>query len=126
MELNVTKFFKAESGHTNQFMDSIANSGLRNIGKVTWENARHSDYTFVTDENLTEFVNYFAQYGAWDDLDEWSINDINALFIQELSGVIAELEHCDGWEDYQKQSEEGQVSGNLFKTGDEIYFTVSH
>ena len=40
--------------------------------------------------------------------------------------AAAEVELNSELADYEKQSQAGQISGNLFQSGDEIYFTLSH
>jgi len=122
MELDITDFFNTEE--PQQYSASVAEIG-NNAGKVTWDNALECSRNFVTEENKAEFISFFDGFGAWDDLEDWPINELNALVIQYISGDIREFEDCDGWEDYEDQSEAGRVSGRIHKGDDNrIYFYV--
>jgi len=120
MEIDITSFYEKED--TTEFSNSIANSGLKDIGEITWQKSQNTSYEFVTDENKKEFVSYFKEFGAWDDLEEWSIEKLNTLFIQTISGDINEIKAFDSWEEYQESK---QVSHNIFKSDhNKIYFYV--
>jgi len=120
MEINVTKFVKRADAAL--YSNSIAKSGLNNIGQITWNKAKTSKYSFVTEENRQVFIDYFDEYGAWDDLEDWPINELNGLFIQELSSQLNELEMFDTYEEFE---ESDQVQHNIFKTDEnEYYFYV--
>ena len=65
--------------------------------------------------------------GGWNDeeIAAWSDNELNALFIQLVSGDIREMGNST-WEEYAALSEAGQVSGCLFETqdGSIIYYQL--
>jgi hypothetical protein len=129
MELKITEMFNNYSEYRDNphnYQNSIANSGLKNIAQVTWNNAKENNqgYLFVTDENRDEFISYYRGFGAWDDLDEWDNNRLNALTIQEVTAEILEFERCDGWEDYEEEAEKGQVSGRLFPHEKDVYIYI--
>lgn len=120
-EINITEFYNQENA--KDYCNSIANSGLQNIGQITWNNAKECNHTFVTEENKQTFIDYFAEFGAWEDLEDWPINELNALVIQELSHSIDERSMFDSWEEYEDSD---QVSHNLFyhESENKYYFTL--
>lgn len=88
-----------------------------------------------TDEKLEAFREFVRSAGAWSDeeIAAWSNEHLNALCIQWISGDMREPvgfelgAHSDDarWAEYQKQSEEGNVSGRLFRGDDgEIYWSI--
>ena len=122
-EIDVTDFYNNED--PLNYSNSIANSGLQNISEITWNNAKKSPHNFVNKKNRQTFIDYFKEFGAWDDLAEWGNNELNALFIQEISQYINEKKCFDTWEEYERSE---QVLHNLFYVESEkkIYFTLSH
>jgi len=90
MELEITDFVEQlESGLVDPsfYCDSIAHSGLSNIGQVTWNRALHAGHDLVTtEEQIQEAKDHFAEYGAWDDdeIESWSQKDVNALLVQDI------------------------------------------
>lgn len=94
MELNVTAFIARNCDNMDLFSDSIANSGLDNIGQITYRNAQLE----VTEHgNLCDdaeaLVDYFRAFGAWEaeELNEMSLRDLNALLIQFIAGQHRDL-----------------------------------
>jgi hypothetical protein len=122
MEINVTEFVKNEN--PVQFQQSIAESGLQNISQITWDNAKESEWEFVNEDNKQDVIDHFAEYGAWDDLEEWSINELNALLIQDISASIREWECYDSYEEIEQAMEDGQISSRLYQSSDEYYFYI--
>jgi len=116
MELNITDFFY--NARTKDYQNSVFNSGLENIGTITWNNAlRDSDkYTFATEENQEALKGWLAEFGAWtpEEMDTWDLKDLNALLIQFVAGWVQEKEDVS-WEEYEKLSCDGQVSGCLYE-----------
>lgn len=127
-ELDITEFFNTVT--PEQFSNSIANSGLDNIGSITWNNAREEaqENPLFSECNRKAVIKFFDGFGAWDDLEEWPIEDLNALLIQMISGDIQEgLEESEPWNwiDYENQSEMGIVSGRLFQGSDgRVYYYI--
>ena len=127
MELDITCMLDER---LKDYSDSIANSGLRNIAKVTWNNALKSDISFVTNESIKEVREYLSTFGAWSlqELNEFTLNEVNALVIQLVSGDLQEyLEAKQGskqefeeWEErfggrvYECDVEDYELYGNLF------------
>lgn len=123
MEIDITDFYN--NADTRQFSNSIANSGQANIGRITWENAQKSDYIFIdTEEKRAALLKHLEDAGM-EDVWKHDMRDANALFIQLVSGDIQEKGDAT-WTEYQKESENGQVSGRLFEGVDRrIYYSLS-
>lgn len=136
MELDITDFLLEADPF--EFSASRAERGI-NAGPETWANAKREASTspLVTEPGHLELVrDWFGEFGAWDDGERaaWSADDINALLIQFISGDIREAESLcpsdDGtgvdWDEYQLLSEQGTVSGRMYKSDsdDRIYFYV--
>jgi hypothetical protein len=135
MELKITEFFN--SCAPMDFSASVAEIG-RDAGPSTWRAAvEESAESLIldTDEKREAFKDFVRSAGAWsdDEIGAWSVAELNALCIQWIAGDMREPvgfelgAHTtpEQWSDYQKQSEDGQVSGRLFKgTDGEIYFYV--
>jgi len=117
MEIEITQFISKEE--PKNYSNSIHNSGLQNIGEITWDNAKKANHSFVTKDNRQIFIDYFNEFGAWDDLDQWPLIELNALFVQMISGDIQEMESYDSFEEYEKSD---QTSSSIFKTTDNKYF----
>jgi hypothetical protein len=90
MELDITVWVERYGDNPERFSDSIANSGLQNIGQVTWRNAMDAaeDCMLVNDANRDELVDHFAGYGAWEraELEANSDAELNALLLQFIAG----------------------------------------
>jgi len=116
MELDITEFFY--HARTLDYQDSIANSGLQDIGKITWNRAREDSgkYPFAMDENRQALIEWLSGFGAWDrtEMDAWTLPELNALMIQFVAGWVQEKEN-QTWEEYEKESCAGQVSGCLYE-----------
>lgn len=90
MQICITKFVRAHRSHMFRFSDSIANSGLQNIGQVTWAFACDA----MADEkqwlcgDLEALRSYFREFGAWDrdELAAMTGIELNALLAQLVAG----------------------------------------
>jgi len=106
---------------------SIAEIG-HNAGPDTW-NAAMADcmqYEMLSDsEEIAEFKSDVEEYGAWseEEIAGWSDQECNALFVQFISAELREKGDMD-WDEYEKQSEAGQVSGRLYHSEGETYYYV--
>jgi hypothetical protein len=113
MELNITAFVLANADNMERFSDSIANSGLQNIGQVTWRNAMAAmqDESSWLCSELSELVDHFAEYGAWEreELEAMSGQELNALLVQFVAG------------DYQ-ETQEGAEEHRLYCDNDGQWF----
>lgn len=121
MELDITQFVNEEC--PMDYQASRAEIG-QNAGQDTWNAALECDLSFVTDENRQEIIDYFTDMGFSEsgDMNNWPDAEINALVIQEISSQIREYSDDPvsewDWDDYQVQSDVGQISGRLFKADD--------
>lgn len=90
MELDITAWVARFGDEPERFSDSIANSGLQNIGQITWRNAvaAADECMLVTNDNRDALVEHFAEYGAWtrDELEAHSDAELNALLLQFIAG----------------------------------------
>lgn len=96
MELDITRFVRANRGDMDRFSDSIARSGLSNIGAVTWHNACEamaSESDWLT-SNLDALREHFSEYGAWDEEELAAMPgaELNALLVQFIAGDWQERE----------------------------------
>ncbi len=94
--LEVTAFILRNEGRMEQFSSSIAESGLQNIGQVTWRNAcaAMEQKTAWLCHDLAALREHFAEYGAWeaDELAAMSGTELNALLVQFIAGEYQEHE----------------------------------
>lgn len=130
MEINISRFF-AEAAPMD-YSASVAEIGA-DAGRSTWNAAVEDsdDYNMLdSDDKREEFRRYVKGFGAWteDEIAAWSDRELNALFIQMVSGDMREAGlDCDSpdWEQYERDSEAGRISGRIFKGIDsEIYYYV--
>ena len=89
MELNITHMVNE---HLEAYSNSVAKSGLEDIGRVTWSNALECDLNFVTSENRDDLRDHIREFGAWstEEIDAWTDNELNALVVQFISGDLQE------------------------------------
>lgn len=108
-EINVTSLIETEDYSMSDFSASQFELG-DNAGRITWEAAIEAseDYKFVTPENRQEFIDYFREFGAWtvEEMAEWSLDEVNALFIQMVAGDYREIESTP---------DDEERGGNLFQ-----------
>lgn len=135
MEINITKFFK--EAEPMQYSASVAEYG-DNAGKITWGNAlaASNEYNYLDDDEKRQaFRDHVKGFGAWsvEEITAWSDNELNALFIQMVSGDMREAGLDDDpfddidWQAYEESANEGRYSGNIFKGDDgEIYYQLSN
>lgn len=128
-EINITEFFNV--GTFIDYSASVAEIGT-NAGPETWNNASEAveDHEMLkTDEQRQAMRDWAESSGGWDDdeIAAWSDTELNALFIQLVSGDIREcsLEQVD-WEAYEKECEAGNAKGCIFRGDDgQIYYELS-
>ena len=129
MEINITAFFTEA---TPKFYSASCAEMGDSAGTIIWHNANLAsmDWQMIcTDEQKEAFRTYVKSFGAWDEseITSWSDQELNALFIQLISGDMREGGLCAGadWDEYQAASEAGQVSGRIFKADDgEVYYQI--
>lgn len=130
MELNITKFFSEAC--PKDYSASVAEIG-NNAGVATYQAAKDDSEEFFmldTEEKKGAFREHVKGFGAWEaeEIAAWNDTELNALLIQMISGDIREGDLDDfepDWEDYEKRSEAGNVSGRLFKGDDgQVYYLI--
>jgi hypothetical protein len=130
MELNITRFF--QDAAPMDYSASVAEIG-QDAARSTWNAAIEDsdDYLMLdSEEKREEFRQYVKGFGAWEEneIRAWSDKELNALLIQMISGDIREASlDCEDpdWEQYEKDAESGRVSGNLFKSGNDVYYSIN-
>lgn len=93
MEIEITDLIEAFETYEiapERYADSVYNSGLSNIGVVTWNNAMEDaeeDPILTTEEQLEAARDLFREYGAWstEEIDGWTAQEINALLLQDIA-----------------------------------------
>ena len=132
MEIDITEFFN--SCNPSYYSASVMELG-HDAGEITWENAkdRAEESNLLSTEEMKEaFKGHVRGFGAWDDeeINAWDNIELNALFIQLISGDIRECSLSNSppdWGAYEQESEEGQCSGNIFCGIDgNIYYLLSY
>lgn len=131
MEINITNFYNEAA--PMDYSASVAEIGA-NAGRDTW-NAAKDDASFFqfldTEEKVDAFKRFVRESGGWsqEEIDSWSVRELNALFLQWIAGDIRECLEWDVedvWANYQEMAEAGQVPSRLFKTDDgQVYFDIS-
>ena len=131
MEIDITRF--CTENDPCDYSASVAELG-DHAGKITWKaalrEAAHAPM-LTTDEQLEAFRDYVAQFGAWtnDEIAAWSPTECNALFIQFVSGDLQEAGlEClteDAWLEYDRRSQNGECSSNIYRDFDgQIYYYI--
>jgi hypothetical protein len=123
MELDCTWLLDEDCG---QFSGSIAELG-QDAGRYTWNNSMaeaESAWPDMTPEQLQKAKDYFGEFGAWEEeeIAAWTPQEVKALLVQLIAGDIREVEdccwdnenNCIDWEEYNLQTENGQLSGRLY------------
>jgi hypothetical protein len=130
MEIKITDFFK--NAAPSDFSASCAEIG-QNAARDTWQAAlEEAEDTLMlhTSEQLEAFRDHIRGFGAWSDeeIDGYSVTELNALFIQCVSGDIREAgldTDCPDWTEYERGASAGQYSGRLYLGDDsEIYYSI--
>jgi hypothetical protein len=121
MEININKYFDNELCPSD-FSASVAEMG-QNAGEYTWNYAKEEsqDILILTSfEQFAAFIEHMESMGMDFSEDDKPMNgmELNALFIQLISGDIREsegLSECPiNWELYAEESEAGQVSSRIY------------
>lgn len=127
MEININKYFENEL-RPSDFSASCAELG-QDAGALTWAYANEESQDTVlltTFEQFAAFIEYMESCGM-DEIELMNGMELNALFIQLISGDIRESIGLDqtpiDWEGYEKDCEQGRNSANIFKgTDNNIYY----
>lgn len=135
MEINITEFFNSTEPH--YYSASRAELG-DNAGAITWNNAldRAEEVDLLdNEEKVDAFKQFVRESGGWtyEEINTWSHAELNALFIQWISGDMREGGlHAgmteDDWRKYEESAITGQCSGNIFggplSVDGQIYFCL--
>lgn len=131
MEINITKFYNEAC--PKDYFASVAEIGA-NAGRDTWEAAKEDAGFFQfldTQEKVDAFKAFVKESGdwTWDEINSWSVRELNALFLQWVAGDIREClewDVDDVWANYEEMAESGQVPSRLFRTDNgQVYFDLS-
>lgn len=122
MELSITQFVKAHADHMHRFSDSIANSGLENIGQITWRNAIEAMEADLLTNERDELIAHFREYGAWSaaELAAMPTTELNAMLAQEIASQYQERESAK--ERGELEEWEENFGGRLHEVGDGAWF----
>lgn len=132
MEIDITGFFK--SAETWKFSGSIATHGP-DAGPRTWNAAKQEasrEPLLKTEAEMNAMRHWAYDTGAWEreEIAAWSAEDVNALFIQLISGDMREtgldaidFDDAEAWAKYEKWCE--NQSGSLYKNGERVYYDLS-
>lgn len=118
MELNITKMMTEDFDEMALLSGSAFELG-DDACRVTWKNslAYAAKNPLLSPEQIEEARNYFRSYGAWEkeEIDNWTPETIQGLATQEIASRIREFERYDSFEDYEKDSESGRISGGIYQ-----------
>jgi len=131
MELDITRFFTEADPFT--YSHSRMEAG-DNACRNTWDSAvadapewNHLD----TEEKREAFRDYVKGFGAWtvEEIAAWDNAELEALFLQMVSGDIREadlddVEDEEQWAEYKRNAEAGRVSSRIYRAGGKVYYYV--
>lgn len=120
MDINVTPFINEHLHNMSKFSDSVFNSGLDNIGEITWNNANDVAEELILVDDRNELESHFVEYGAWtaEELAAMSLIELNALLIQFVSSDYRET-----YEDLEEdKSPNEETMRSLYKSDDGNWF----
>ena len=134
MEININKYFENELCPSD-FSASVVEMG-QDAGVLTWSypNEEAQDTILLTTfEQFAEFIDHVESMGMDFSEDEKPMTgiELNALFIQLISGNIRESEGLSeypiNWDLYEEEANYGQISSNIFKgTDSNIYYYLGN
>lgn len=132
MEINITGIFY--TGQAHLYSASVAELG-DDAGKITWANAlayANKHRMLDTEDQLEAFRQFVKDTGGWtqEEISHWTNHELNALFVQFVTGDIREagLETpFPDWEQYQEDAEAGTVSSRIFKSEDnQVFYLIGN
>jgi hypothetical protein len=140
----------------SEFSASMAERG-KNAGSETWENSLNAATTaqppIVHADNRSAAIAYFREFGAWEDLDTWSNENLADLCLQYAMGDFRES--LEDWIEVYQDNEgkpsiaysedldldyfgsegrirewgsddEGEYTGCLYIDGDRVMVELTH
>ena len=130
MQINITRFYREAC--PMDYSASVAEIGA-NAGPDTWNAAKSCDWNMLdTEEKLQAFRDWVKPSGGWteEEINAWSDLELNALFVQWVSGDIRECLEWDVedvWANYAEMAEAGQVPSNLWRDDQgQIWFSLEY
>lgn len=130
MEIDITKFFN--NADPSYYSASVFELG-QDAGRITWQNAKDStkEYTFLNNQDKLDCFRDWIKGCGFSEAETMNNEELNALFIQWISGDMRELEDIanaiwdsvEFWEEVEQLQQQGTISGNIFKGIDsKVYF----
>lgn len=88
LEINVTELLPNFDPSTY----SASNAELgEDAARITWENSLKLQTNLLkTPEQIEAFKEHLTGFGAWDDIQSWSKQQLEALLVQLIAGDIRE------------------------------------
>jgi len=106
-----------ENEDCSQFSDSIANSGLQNIGQITWRNAceHAAEKPLCPADKQSELRSWLAEFGAWsrEEIAAMPDTETNALLLQFVAQDLQEYLEHEGTDDFERWNE--NHGGNIYR-----------
>ena len=133
MKINISSLLSRSDFNPSQCSGSRAELG-EDAGHITWQAslavAAVPPVLLDTEEKLQAMRGFVRGSGGWtqEEIDCWSAEHVNALFVQWTAGAIREAFDDAGladwdWADYEERAEHGSSSSNLFRAEDgAVYF----
>jgi succinate dehydrogenase/fumarate reductase flavoprotein subunit len=121
MELDVTHMVE-DADDMVALSGSVMEHG-QDAGRITWnysvQYAREHPL-LKTDAARDAARAHFREYGAWsaDEIAAWSEEELQGLMCQDVAYAVREMDVAEDYEEYQKLSEQGTVSGRLWRGDD--------
>jgi hypothetical protein len=125
MEIDVTHMVE-DAGSMIELSGSRMEHG-QDAGRITWNNSKEygKEHPLLTSDEMRDSARaHFREYGAWseEEIAAWSEEELQAITCQEVAAQIREMEVAEDYADYQRLSEQGTVSGRLYKGDDNRWY----
>ena len=120
MEIDITSLLEMDCVQ----LSHSAHEGGQDAGRNTWTSSKAQvakTPVLDTEEKLQAMREFARSSGGWtaEEIAEWSAGEVNALFLQWVSGECREagadsLSEID-WEEYREDCKAGLISGRLYR-----------
>ena len=132
MEIDITTLLEMDCFTLSH---SVAEGG-ENAGQNTWNASKkqaQNTQLLNTPAKLQAMRDFARESGGWnkEEIAAWNENELNALFLQWISGDVRELgadslDNID-WEEAEEMQCEGKAPSNIFKDkSGRIYFWLGN
>lgn len=132
MHIDITEFFKAED--PGVYSGNAIEYGV-NAGAITWANsmAGAKTYKHLDDDEKREAWRRWVEGSGgwtWEEIQAWTNDELEALFIQWVSGDMREcgLEGCFedlDWEEYERRAQAGNCPSTIWKDDEgRVFFSL--